>query len=793
MRPIHARDRRVLRTFLSAAAAVLATWLVAYAQAAVAHAGSPPASATQGVWRTLPYTLPINPVHLALLNNGKILMVSGSGNDPNNQNLQAGLLDPQTGPVWVRDVAWDMFCNGMMMLPDGRVFINGGNLKYNPFAGLARSAIYDPAAETFTDIENMAHGRWYPTVTELGDARVMTFSGLDENSATNTAVEIYTIGSGWSPEYPAGWTPPLYPRLHLLPNGTVFYSASGPQSRLFNPSTHAWSPVLATTNFVGGTRLYGTSILLPLRPSNGYQPRVMIMGGGSPATPTTEIIDLSSPTPQWQYGPSMSQPRIEMSGTILPNGKVLALGGSGLDEDASTASLNADLYDPATNAFSSAGANAIPRLYHSDTILLPDARVLFMGGNPTPGNWEPRVEMYEPAYLFNADGSAAARPTITSVSPSPITYATSFQVQTPDAAAISQVVLLRPGAPTHAFDTEQRLIELPFTVGAGSLTVTGPPTNNIAPPGYYMLFLLNTAGVPSVAQFVQVLSTSASQRPTAIINGPSNDPILLAGGSVSFSGSGTTPAGTIAGYSWSFPGGTPASSASANPGPVAYRTPGVYVASLTVTNSDGLASQIAATRIVIVAPDFSVSTGPGSVSVLPGGSANYLVTVTGAPGFSGQVSFAANNLPAGVTASFNPPSITTSGSAVMTLTAASSTAVGIYPVTVAASSATNTHTAPTSLTVSNCVDSVALTYGLGTLNLAFRVGTAAPAAWSTWLVLQNVPYNLWSTSLPAVSPLAEFNVPIAPFPKMGTIYVITTLTPTSGPACWDIQTINTGS
>src|SRR5947209_13669006 len=102
----------------------------------------------------------------------------------------------------------------------------------------------------------------------------------------------------------------------------------------------------------------------------------MSMAGGTPATPTTEIIDVSSATPQWQFGPAMSQPRIEMNATILPNGKVLALGGSTNDEDAATASLNADLYDPTTNTFRSAGANLYPRLYHSGSLLLPDAPVM---------------------------------------------------------------------------------------------------------------------------------------------------------------------------------------------------------------------------------------------------------------------------------------------------------------------------------------------------------------------------------------------------------------------------------
>src|SRR5207249_3778340 len=202
----------------------------------------------------------------------------------------------------------------------------------------------------------------------------------------------------------------LYPRMHLLPDGHVFVSGPAPVTMIFNPATKAWSPV-ATTNY-SGTRTYGSSVLLPLTPADGYKPRVMIFGGGDPATATTEIIDLSAATPQWQYGPPMSQPRIEMNATILPNGKVLALGGSAHDEDATTASLNADLYDPDTNTFSSAGANAFPRLYHSNALLLPDGTVWVVGGNPQRGTYEQHMEIYSPAYVFNADGSLAARPTI---------------------------------------------------------------------------------------------------------------------------------------------------------------------------------------------------------------------------------------------------------------------------------------------------------------------------------------------------------------------------------------------
>ena len=176
-----------------------------------------------------------------------------------------------------------MFCNGMVVLHDGRVFINGGNLQYDPFQG-------EPQERGVRPGDRRVHGRaehgaraLVSHLTTLGDGSVMTFSGLSETGGTNTAVEIYTVGSGWSPEFPAGWTPPLYPRMHLSTDGRVFYAGSTRSSRFFNPSTRTWSAIVATTNYTG-TRSYGTSVLLPLTPANGYRPRVMIFGGGNPAT-----------------------------------------------------------------------------------------------------------------------------------------------------------------------------------------------------------------------------------------------------------------------------------------------------------------------------------------------------------------------------------------------------------------------------------------------------------------------------------------------------------------------------
>src|SRR5439155_9402025 len=219
------------------------------------------------------------------------------------------------------------------------------------------------------------------------------------------------------------------------------------------------------------------------------------MGGHSPATNSTEIIDMGASSTAWQTGPTMSEARIEMNAVILPDGRVLALGGSVNDEDTTTASLNADLLGPdPQNAgkyiFSSAGANAYPRLYHSVVLLLPDATVWLAGGNPQRGTYEQNMEIYQPPYLFtsgNGGTALATRPTISSA-PANISYGNAFTVQTPEAANISSVVLVRNGAVTHAFDMDQRVVGLTFTAGTGTLSVTGPPNGNITPPGHYMLF-----------------------------------------------------------------------------------------------------------------------------------------------------------------------------------------------------------------------------------------------------------------------------------------------------------------
>jgi len=498
-----------------------AVLLLAVAPRVAAQATTGPAQT--GKWQILTNTVPINPVHASVLHNGKVLMIEGKNTSP---SPLGAIWDPATQKATTFPVTYTMFCNAMVVLPDGRPFVMGGTVHFPTtsapaFTGQPKSAAYDLSTGVFTDQASMADGRWYPTGTVLNDGTVMVFSGQDEGSGdTNNTVEIFTANSGagsWSSPVTANFVPPLYPRMHLLPDGEVFYSGSGTTSKFYDLATKTWSNC-CTTN-LAMDRVYGTSVLLPLTPANSYNPKIMIMGGGkfdnvTPATDTTEIVDLSISSPKWTFGPNMSEPRIQLNATILPSGKVLVTGGSKINEDGTTASFNADLYhpdpsDPNFNKFTSAGANSVARLYHSNAILLPDATVILTGSNPPKVPYENRVELYEPAYLFNPDGTLATRPVISGVPSGAVHYNTAFEVQTAEASSIKSVVLIRPAGVTHAFNMEQRLVGLNVTnPAAGVLTVTSPPNDKIAPPGYYLLFILNSAGVPSVAKFVQFCSSS---------------------------------------------------------------------------------------------------------------------------------------------------------------------------------------------------------------------------------------------------------------------------------------------
>jgi hypothetical protein len=244
------------------------------------------------------------------------------------------------------------------------------------------------------------------------------------------------------------------------------------------------------------------SVLLP--PAQNQ--RVMLMGGGMPMAGTTNgmgtdrvaIANLAAPAPTYAAAPPLNFARMHVSAVILPDRTVFVCNGSTVGEDATSLPLPAEIYNPATNSWSVDATPQVPRVYHSVALLLPDGRVVTAGGNPTRGVNELRIEIYSPWYMTQT------RPSIQSA-PQSAAYGGTVRIQTPQASGIKWISLIRPGAPTHSLDTEQRLIDLPISARtATSLTAAVTNNRNLAPPGWYMLFITSTAGVPSVATWIQL-------------------------------------------------------------------------------------------------------------------------------------------------------------------------------------------------------------------------------------------------------------------------------------------------
>ena len=225
-----------------------------------------------------------------------------------------------------------------------------------------------------------------------------------------------------------------------------------------------------------------------------------------PATETCEILDLSAEPLTWRAAPPLAGPRVMGDAVLLPDGNVLVMNGSrtGWAHVADEPVLDVELYKPADNTWTTVASMRVPRLYHSTAMLLADGRVMTCGNdhdyNMPPFNYaELRLEFFSPPYLFRGP-----RPVITNV-PQQIAYGSGFTVRTGDATSIASAALLRPGAATHSLNMDQRYVGLSIQSRTSqSLTLQAPPDGFVAPPGYYLLFILNGAGVPSEGKFVRL-------------------------------------------------------------------------------------------------------------------------------------------------------------------------------------------------------------------------------------------------------------------------------------------------
>jgi hypothetical protein len=443
-----------------------------------------------GQW-TAPFSLKLVSIHAVMLHTGKVLLFSLP---TNTVGSAAQLWDPVSGSLTDVSLTYqrDIFCAGTTVLADGRVFIAGGHLYQGVFGnGVANTTVFDPASNAWTEGPAMDVARWYPTTAQLGDGTIRIFAGTIRPSVNATTVDSYNPSTGTLTTLPttASKSMATYPRMKLTTSGLLAWTNMA-TTWFFHPATSSWTkgPKLNSA----GRGVNDTSVLLP-----GLT-KIMEIGGSTSAgtTNTAEILDLSSSTPSWQYTSPMHFGRLWANTVLLADGSVLVVGG-GSSGSYGGPIFTAERYDPVSGTWTDMAAQTAPRMYHSTALLLPDGRVLSAG--QSQGKYQTTGEIFSPPYLF-----AGARPTISSA-PTTVGYNQQFTISTPDFASIGRVALVKAGAVTHSNNFDQRYVDLTYQPnGSGGLTATSPPDSNHAPPGWYMLFILNSSGVPSVASWVQV-------------------------------------------------------------------------------------------------------------------------------------------------------------------------------------------------------------------------------------------------------------------------------------------------
>jgi FtsP/CotA-like multicopper oxidase with cupredoxin domain len=465
-------------------------------------------AATRGAWELLPCDSQVLAVHMALLRTGKVLLFSGSGNFiPRHDAHQYGsvLWDYEQGTFAAPPITYDVFCAGQAFLPSGDLLVAGGTEAYDPFRGLPDASIFRADAEAWSSVASMADGRWYPTLVALGDGRMVAVSGTNEaGTATNEIPEVFdSATSRWTPLAARTTNWPLYPHLFLLRTGEVFFTGGslggpgfpGPLILDLSTGTTRAVPGLSAPNLRGQC----ASVFLP--PAQDQRVMIIAGGGGDPfvTVPNADIVDLSGETLSYMPTDPLHHPRTHLNAVILPDRTVFVTGGGSVSE--AGAVLEAEIYDPSTGRWTLAATARVPRFYHSVAVLLPDGRVVTAGSNPNRGDDELRLELYHPPYLFRGP-----RPLIDD-SPEQIRYGGRFSVRTPQARHLQWVQITRPMATTHSCDSEQRLVDLPFTVhGLCELEIEVPNDPNLAPPGWYLLTIVDHHRIPSVARWVHLLA-----------------------------------------------------------------------------------------------------------------------------------------------------------------------------------------------------------------------------------------------------------------------------------------------
>ncbi len=447
------------------------------------------------------------PIHVALLPDGRVMSYGTNAAGAQGAQFNYDVWDPRLGTdlashlVLPNSTSTDIFCSAQSLLPaSGRLLIAGGDVTVRGVRNYSSPDVnvFDYSTNGLAPLPQarMSVPRWYPSLLTLANGETLVMGGLANPTTSAPTPEVYTLKGDWrrlsnaTDQNAYGTANSYYPRGWQAPNGRVFII--GQQGTTYSLDTSGTGAI--------------SKLALTLPAGQHYLPAVMYAPGKILTLRRNNrayIVDINGMTPAATAVTGVDQDRYNATATVMADGKVAVSGGSMFDNVDFGVARTLRLWNPATKAWSNGPTAKQKRLYHSVSMLLPDGAVLTGGGGAPGPQTNLNAEIYFPPYLYKKDGSGlpATRPVI-GQAPSVITWNAPFSVQA--SAPISRVTLVRAGSVTHTVDFDQRFMDLSFTPSGNAATVSAPASPNLAPPGFYMLFVFDAAGVPSVAAMVRI-------------------------------------------------------------------------------------------------------------------------------------------------------------------------------------------------------------------------------------------------------------------------------------------------
>lgn len=468
--------------------------------AAIASLAAAPAVSNNvdGAWSpVMPW--PLISAHAVLMPDGRVMTYGTDGQGKQTGYFIYDVWDPKADPtashVTLPNLTQtDIFCGSQVVLPQGgSVYLAGGDNwtgTSTTNTGNRNTNLFTYGSNTLARGNDLNRARWYSTTTVLLNGELYTQGGsggadYPEIRGVDGTFRLMS-GVGTSSLH---WQ---YPRNFIAPDGRIFgFDGNG---RMYYVTTTGAGSIALQAQLPGGVRSTSSSAAM-------FAPGRILQFGG--ASNQAVVIDINGATPVVTATGSLSSRRDLVNAAILPDGTVLATGGSEVYNTLTNVNNSAEIWNPVTGQWHKGASGQLARLYHSVSLLLPDGSVLVSGGGAPGPLKNLNAEIYYPPYLFDANGARAARPRIVTA-PETLDIGATLHLEVADATSISRVTMIKTGSVTHSWNMDQRFIELPFTASGSAIRAQTPAHAADAPPGFYHVFVLNEAGVPSESSLVRI-------------------------------------------------------------------------------------------------------------------------------------------------------------------------------------------------------------------------------------------------------------------------------------------------